>query len=83
MTKGITAGRAEVTANDVGAEPVAARFAIWVDALHSGAGHVLHVRLLLIPVKLESARQEPNVRGLIAARDGKNSFAPTLWEAVS
>jgi hypothetical protein len=43
VAQGIAAGGAEVAADHVGADPVAARFAVRVDALHGGAGHVLHL----------------------------------------
>jgi hypothetical protein len=43
VPQGIAARRTELAADHVGAEPVAARFTIRINALHGGAGHVLHV----------------------------------------
>jgi hypothetical protein len=43
VSQGIAARGTELAADHVGAEPVAARFAIRINALHGGAGHVLHV----------------------------------------
>ena len=43
VSQGIAARGTQLAADHVGAEPVAARFAIWINALHGGAGHVPHV----------------------------------------
>jgi hypothetical protein len=43
VSQGIAARGTELAADHVGAEPVAARFTIRINALHGGAGHVLHV----------------------------------------
>jgi hypothetical protein len=43
VSQGIAARGTELAADHVGAEPVAARFTIGINALHGGAGHVLHV----------------------------------------
>jgi hypothetical protein len=42
VSQGIAARGTEFAADHVGAEPVAARFTIRINALHGGAGHVLH-----------------------------------------
>ena len=42
----IAARGAELAADDIGADPMAPRLAIGINALHGVAGHVLHARLL-------------------------------------
>jgi hypothetical protein len=43
VSQSIAARGTELAADHVGAEPVAACFTIRINALHGGAGHVLHV----------------------------------------
>ncbi len=62
MPQGIAARGAELAADDVGANPVAARLAIRINALHGGAGQVLHVGLLEASA---ASGRKPDYFGLI------------------
>ncbi len=46
VSQGVAARGTVLAADDIGADPMAARLAIRINTLHSGAGHVLHVGLL-------------------------------------
>jgi hypothetical protein len=61
MPQGVAARRAELAADNVGADPMTARLAIRINALHSGAGHVLHVGLLEATV---ASGRKPDYFGL-------------------
>lgn len=62
VPQGIAARGAELAVDDVGADPMAARLAIRINALHGGAGHILHVGLLEASA---ASGRKPDYFGLI------------------